>query len=360
MSRRDYRFATGAMREGRLLRAFTRMVGISCLALAGLVGILQFHPAGPSGVVPRSVQAAVLLSAVVIGLRWLMGPWPRYHQALAFLLWADGAVAIVVATMSTPESRLCTTVYMLLPGGFAGFLLGGRILAAHCGFCAALIAGITGWAVVWEHARFFGLFVYYMPALIWAVVLPLGGLVLIDIGRRSIRTTARSAHYDPLTGLRNRRGMYAAAATAIRKTSPAVVTIAVCDIDRLKDVNDGQGHAAGDAALMAMAQRLKSVARDDEITARIGGDELVLIAFGRNHDHIAVLVDRLAPMTWAEVDGVALTASIGVASHHTDDLHFSLDDLLRRADGAMYEAKRAGGATHVVDGPAPSSVAPTG
>jgi diguanylate cyclase (GGDEF)-like protein len=336
------------MRDGQLLRAFTTMVGASCFALVALGIVVQFHPAGPVGVLPRSVQAAVLLSAAVIGLRWLLGPWPQYRQAIAFVVWADAAVATVAVTMSTPESRLCTALYMGLTGGFAAFLLGGRILTAHCGFCVALIVGITGWGVRFEHATFFGLFVYYMPGLMWTVALPLGCLALIDLGRRSIRRTAHSAHYDPLTGLRNRRGMYAAVAAAIERTSPNITTVAVCDIDRFKVFNDSQGHAAGDTALLDMAQKLQSLAGIDDVTARIGGDELVLVAFCNSHDDIADLLGRLQPLTHRRVDGAAPTASLGVAFHDAEDPHFLLDYVLSRADAAMYEAKRAGGAKCVV------------
>jgi diguanylate cyclase (GGDEF)-like protein len=351
LGRREFQFATAAMREGRMLRMFARFVAASCFVLAGAGVIVQFAPAGPDGVVRRSLQAAVAASAVVVGLWWLLRPWPRYRRAVAFVIWADGALSIAAITMSTPHARLSTTLYLGLIGVYVGFLLGGRILLAHCCFCGALIAGITGWAVLVEHKTVLGLFVVFTPALVWTVAVPLGGLVLIDVGRSSIRRTAQSAHYDPLTGLRNRRGMHAAVAAAIRRTSPASVVIAVCDIDRFKSFNDGNGHAAGDAALLSLARTLQTLAGENEITARIGGDEFVLVAFMNVEDDTSMLLSRLEPLTHGEVDGVAMTASVGVAGHPTDDPHFSIDDAIRHADDAMYEAKRAGGARCAIYGP---------
>jgi diguanylate cyclase (GGDEF)-like protein len=332
------------MREGRLLRIFTRLVATCCFALAVLGVIVQFDPDGPDGPVRRCLQAGVGLSAVIVGERWLRRPWPDYRHAVTFVVWADLALSIAAVTMSTPDARLSTTLYLGLVGVYVGFLLGGQILLAHCCFCAALIAGIVGWAVRFEHHTVLGLFIAYVPALVWTSALPLGGLVLIDLGRNSIRRTVESAQHDPLTGLRNRRGMHDAVAATIRRTSPASVVIAVCDIDQFKAFNDGQGHAAGDTALQSLAKTLQSLAVGNEVTARIGGDEFVLVSFVDIEDDTSVLLSRLNPLTHGEVDGVELTASVGVALLPADDLHFSVDDAIRHADEAMYEAKRSGGA----------------
>jgi diguanylate cyclase len=351
LGRREFQFATAAMREGRMLRMFTVLVAACCFALAGAGAIAQFAPAGPHGVARRSVEAVVAVSAMVVGLCWLLRPWPPYRYAVAFVVWADAALAIGAVTMSTPHARLSTTLYLGLIGVYVGLLLGGRILLAHCCFCAALIAGITGWAMLVDHKTLLGLFVIFMPAAVWTVALPMGGVVLIDVGRTTIRRTAQSAHYDPLTGLRNRRGMHAAVAASVRRTSATSVVIAVCDIDRFKSFNDGNGHAAGDAALLSLAGTLEALAEENEITARIGGDEFVLVAFVDVEDDASVLLARLEPLTHGEVDGVALTASVGVAWHPADDPHFSVDDAIRHADDAMYEAKRAGGARCAIYGP---------
>lgn len=349
MGIREYSFATGALREGRFMRVFVLFVAFSCFGLAGLGLIVQFNPAGPVGVLDRTVQSVVLMTAVPVGVWWLRVGWPGYRAAVAFTVWADLAVAICAVTMSTPAAKLSTTIYMGIVGIFAGFLLGTRILFAHCLFGAALIATVTAVASMRDSSAVFGLFVYYMPALSWVVIVPLAGCVMIELGRRAIRRTARSAHYDPLTGLRNRRGLYAA--VQARAGSCDVVAMAVCDIDQFKRLNDAAGHAAGDAALVAAADKLKTAASTDEVTARLGGDELVLVAFLEGAAQVAQLIDRLAPLTRVGVGVGDFTMSIGIAAVPSTR-EFNVDDLVARADSAMYEAKRAGGGCVVHQDPA--------
>lgn len=348
MGRREFRFATAAMREGRMLRAFTRIVASCVFALAGLIAVIQFTPSGPHGPLNRLVHLTVLVSALIVGMLWARRPWPGYRAAVAFVVWVDVALASAAITMSTPEARLCVTLYLGLVGVYVGFLLGGRILLAHCAFSSLVIAGTVGWAVIGEHRNALGLFDIAAPALVWSVALPLGGLVLIDIGRNSIRRTVRSAQHDPVTGLRNRRGLRVAVDTAIRQMSPTALVIAVCDIDRFKAFNDGHGHATGDAALLSLAGTMRALAGDNDVAARIGGDEFVLVSFVHERDD--TLLSRLESLTRGDVDGVALTASVGVAWCPCEDPHFSIDDGIRHADEAMYEAKRAGGARCAIYG----------
>jgi diguanylate cyclase (GGDEF)-like protein len=344
LGRAEFKFATGALRDGRFMRAFCLVTALSCFALAGLGIIVQFNPAGPTGVASRSVHAAAVISGAVIGCRWLRRPWPRYEVAVAFVAWADITVAAVAATMSTTEARLSTTLYLGVTGVFVGFLLGARLLAVHCAFGAMVIGGITGWAVLVRHASLWGLFTIYMPALMWVVLVPLTGCVLIESGRRAVAGVARSAHRDQLTGLRNRRGMHAAVRRVLAgKTPQADLVVAVCDIDRFKRLNDEDGHAAGDVALIAMAERLRSIVRAGEIAARLGGDELVLVTLIDDPGGMSALLDRLDVLTRIDVGGRELSVSVGVASMAATEPHFSLDDVIRHADAAMYGVKRSGG-----------------
>lgn len=325
------------------MRAFSLVVAAGCFALAALCLVVQFLPAGPHGMVARSLQAVALASGFVVGYRWLRRPWPRYESAVAFVLWSDTVVTLVAVTMSTPEARLCTTLYLGLTGVFVGFLLGARLLVLHCVVGAAVITGITAAAVVQQRAGPMDLFVIYMPALMWVVLVPLCGAVLIESGRRAIARVARSAHHDQLTGLRNRRGLHAAVQRAVSRTRPTYLVVTVCDIDRFKQLNDDRGHAAGDAALIALAGVLRSVAHPDEVAARIGGDELVLVTFTDDSSGAPALLGRLTSLNHIDVDGIGLSVSVGVASMAAAAEHFSLDDLIRRADAAMYEVKKSGG-----------------
>lgn len=343
---REYRFATGALREGRFMKLFSRIAAAGCFGLAGLVIIVGFHPAGPSGAGAHLVQFAIALSALAAGVRWLRPPWPAHPQALGFAVWLDIAIATVALTMSTSITALCIAAFLSVNGVYVAFLLGWRTLLAHLAFCGAVIAVIVTQAVRTDRAELWDTTMMLFPTVTWVIIVSLCGGLLVEHGRRALRKTARSAHYDPLTGLRNRRGMYTAIKDSLAGDSTAMTVVAaVCDIDKFKQLNDSAGHAAGDAALAEMARRLKSLASPNELTARIGGDELVLVAFAAEPaDAVDELLDRLAPLTNADAAGVTLTASVGIAALSAADPHFTVDDVLRHADAAMYEAKRSGGA----------------
>lgn len=344
------------------MRVFVLVAGAGCIGLAGLLAIMQFHPAGPTGAVPRTAQLLASASALAVGVRWLLGPWPSHRQAVAFVVWADIAATLGAVTMSTPAAQLTGTTYLGLIGIFAGFVLGSRILVLHCLFAGSIIVGVTVFAVVHEERDAFWLFIYYVPALTWVVAVPLIGSVLIDLGRRAIVKTARSAHYDPLTGLRNRRGMHASVGRALARRLPVDVTLAVFDIDNFKQINDDGGHVTGDAALVALAARLRDVSRPDEYAARIGGDELVLVSFGAGAgaDPAMALRDRVSTLTCMRFGDADIAVSVGIATMSTTTPHFSLVDLLRHADAAMYEAKRSGGATCAVYATKSTTVAAAG
>ena len=345
MRRAEYAFATVALREGGMMRAFTSLIAVACLGLVLLGAVMQGHPLGPQGVVARTVQGLVLASAVIAAIGWLVTPWPTFTRAVAFVVWADVAVTVVAATMSSVEARLSAMLYLGLVGIFAAFILGWRILLWHCGFGFLALAAMTAWAVVFDGYGVFGLFVYYMPAATWVVFVPLGGMVLIDIGRHAIRRTARSAHFDPLTGLRNRRGLHAAVRQALKHANgPRTVAVAVCDVDAFKALNDSAGHAVGDVALTAMSQQLRAVAGRDDVCARIGGDEMVLVSFVDREADLDEFLEPLRPLTRLESDGAELTVSVGAAVETTTAPHFSIDDLIGHADAAMYGVKRSGGA----------------
>lgn len=345
---RNYYFATAALRDGHFMGVFARIASVGCFSLSGLCVLLQLHPAGPHGAGARAAQAVVAVSALVMGSRWW--PWPTYRQAVVFAVWLDVSLTVLALTMSDPVAALCVTMFLGLNGVFVAFLMGWRALSVHLAFCGAVITGIVVFTALGDRPDLATLLLVLAPTLTWVLVVSLCGGMLVEYGRSAVRKTARSAHYDALTGLRNRRGMYVAIHTALAHTiGPVTVIAAVCDIDKFKALNDENGHAAGDTALISMAQRLKSLVTGTELTARIGGDELVLVAITPTTTStdtlIAELHTRLEPLTRLDNPGLTLTASVGIAAHSTADRHFTIDDVLRHADAAMYDAKRSGGAT---------------
>jgi diguanylate cyclase (GGDEF)-like protein len=164
---------------------------------------------------------------------------------------------------------------------------------------------------------------------------------------------AYEAAHDPLTGLANRTRLMEFGESALRSVTgsePAGhVALLLLDLNRFKDVNDALGHAAGDQVLQGTAQRLAGAAQPGELLARLGGDEFAVVIpalpeASHPAQHAATrgrtLLNSLARPT--EVAGVALSmeAAVGVVTVPAGSC--DMTELLRRADVAMYQAKRSG------------------
>jgi diguanylate cyclase (GGDEF)-like protein len=154
------------------------------------------------------------------------------------------------------------------------------------------------------------------------------------------------AHYDSLTGLASRPILIDQLQQAI--TSEQKLAVAYLDLDNFKPINDKYGHETGDFVLKTIAQRLKSTLRKEDTLARIGGDEFIFLLRGAAHTIQEyetllqeVLIEVNDPIKLAEFScSVQISVSIGVALPSDDGL--TCDDILRRADQTMYQAKRSG------------------
>ena len=142
---------------------------------------------------------------------------------------------------------------------------------------------------------------------------------------------------DPLTGLPNRRGWELALerelARARRRASP--LCVAVLDLDRFKALNDEHGHLAGDRVLKEVAATWLGLVRESDVLARYGGDEFAVILPDCRPDKAQEIVGRLCD---AQAGG--LSCSAGMAFFEDGDM---TDDLIDRADRALYRAKAGGG-----------------
>jgi diguanylate cyclase (GGDEF)-like protein len=164
----------------------------------------------------------------------------------------------------------------------------------------------------------------------------------------------QSGFTDVLTGWHNRRylqtRMKEELARACRDGRSLVCMM--LDVDHFKRVNDGWGHAAGDAVLRELAQRVDSEVRASDIAARFGGEEFVILlprTTSTEGRHVAERIRRAvaaAPFGLPGGDELAVTVSIGIAEFHPgagrDDLKSLGEALIARADAALYDAKAAG------------------
>ncbi|BBP79890.1 two-component system response regulator [Pseudomonas sp. Ost2] len=151
---------------------------------------------------------------------------------------------------------------------------------------------------------------------------------------------------DPLTGLLNRRGFYQTAENTLLRSdhSHKSLVLMYLDLDGFKRVNDSLGHEAGDRVLRWVSEQLKACLKPFDILARMGGDEFTTLLDLERPEQAAKLAERLIERVSIrqQIDGLDMTlgVSIGIATY--PDCGANLDGLLRAADIAMYEAKRAG------------------
>jgi diguanylate cyclase (GGDEF)-like protein len=183
-------------------------------------------------------------------------------------------------------------------------------------------------------------------------LLAVGEAQVQQLERYQAELTYRATH-DDLTGLANRalfeRDTRDALAAAENAPGARTLSLALIDLDDFKAINDRLGHAVGDALLVVVAQRLRECVRQDDVVARLGGDEFGLLLHGLRSgeatDVLARITDALSRPVHALGYDLLVRASVGLAEVWPDA---SPQELLRRADLAMYAAKERGKGRHAV------------
>lgn len=167
--------------------------------------------------------------------------------------------------------------------------------------------------------------------------------------RHQADLNALEAARDPLTGIANRKVLHSQAETELERAAlrGSTVGLLLIDLDHFKEINDTLGHHAGDAVLCAIAERLTVATSSDGLVARLGGDEFAILLNNLACPAAAETVARNVMAVISEpvlFEGLRLAVggSIGIACYPDDGA--TAEDLLRRADMAMYQAKQARGA----------------
>jgi diguanylate cyclase (GGDEF)-like protein/PAS domain S-box-containing protein len=154
---------------------------------------------------------------------------------------------------------------------------------------------------------------------------------------------AYQASHDELTGLANRALFTARTERALANAGPGTVAVALVDLDDFKTINDRLGHGVGDSLLVAVSARLRACMRPDDTVARLGGDEFAILLTDLRPGESGHVAERVIGALGASVNAgnhdLLIQASIGLTDNDADS---DADDLLRRADIAMYAAKELG------------------
>lgn len=159
------------------------------------------------------------------------------------------------------------------------------------------------------------------------------------------------AHHDPLTKLPNRLLLNSSIDHAIKRAKRENTKVAVLflDLDRFKEINDTFGHSFGDTILITVSNRLKAIVREQDIIARIGGDEFVILLEDLDHiDNLESILEKVLGVFEEEIfiqkNIFKISSSIGISIFPDDG--YNIEVLVKNADVAMYQAKEAGRNTY--------------
>jgi diguanylate cyclase (GGDEF)-like protein/PAS domain S-box-containing protein len=160
-------------------------------------------------------------------------------------------------------------------------------------------------------------------------------------------TLQAAADHDWLTGALSRRAFFAELDRILALNNGSAVSLLFADLDGFKSINDQLGHAAGDALLVRVHECLRQCTDPKDLIGRFGGDEFVVLTRAATRKSVESLAQKIISsiesVAISEGSALKISASIGVAQSLCDARAPSSDELVKRADSAMYEAKRGGG-----------------
>jgi len=346
----------------RVFLGYTLLCVLSVLGQAVLSGLSGYpEPWLPVGDESRWLVAFSCLGLpVLLYVMWLLAGGGRtWRGTRRWLPWLTAAVCATGAAAAwlPPEglSRLATAMDAGFVAGCVAILaLGVASLRRQRADATAAIAAVLPFlAMAAMDAADNGLLIEYRVEAIQLSItwfLTVSAYVLnLRLGQlRRQRDEMRAlADTDELTGLPNRRAGLKRLEQHMHdaRTGGSLLAIGFLDIDLFKRINDVHGHAVGDRVLVTVARTLISVVRDPADVIRMGGEEFLVLLPGIGGEAARQRLDRMraqvgAAGTGLGIDGLVVTASIGLATLGPDDVDAA--SLLRRADEAMYRAKRAG------------------
>ncbi|MBB2924567.1 GGDEF domain-containing protein [Cellulomonas cellasea] len=314
------RTAPGWMRRGGLAVLGGRVLLLS----AGAIVVL----ASPFlNLTPGMTRALGLVSAgmlAVVGAVRLV-PWDRLGPSAVVAFPVANLLAVGVLGLASGRGQIAFAGVLTLSFVYAGVFLPVRVglllvplaWAAYC----AMVPQVDAVVVVR----------LAINAAVWVAVMY--ALAAMTAYQRAVaEQLATATRTDALTELGNRRGL-----DRRLERLAAHDTVVVCDLDHFKDVNDRDGHAAGDEVLGRFAATVQGVLGPDDYAARYGGEEFVLVLHRAAADDATALLGALRDR-W-RASGAGVTFSAGIA--HADGTH-APQQVLAAADVALYEAKAAG------------------
>jgi diguanylate cyclase len=330
--------------------------GLAALGAVLLRSVLDSATGGTAAVLTELAYPVgdLLLAALMFGVLALRGwrldrSWALLAGGFVLLAIADSMYMAQVADGSSSPSPITNLAYVVAVALLAFAAWQGdreprHRLLEHCAVlivpaCCALTAlGL----LVYDH--FHRLDPAALVLVIVTLLAAIGRTVITFRDVRSLAEARRIAATDDLTLLPNRRAFMRRADAAITaaRIAGGNVAVAIIDLDNFKELNDTLGHRAGDLLLQSVGPRIQQVLRSNDTVARLGGDEFAILLDPKLSDAGCATVAKTilrALREPFEVQDIALrlTASIGLATFPADAS--GADELIQRADVAMYQAK---------------------
>jgi diguanylate cyclase (GGDEF)-like protein len=305
----------------------------------GALAVILYAVATPSG--PHRRAMAILgclsLAASIGPFKWLGLRLVSTRWSTAFFAgWAACTfVFIALGAVLDGGVRSPISYFLVLPMLFAGlaYSAGTVSLLAAFGVVTTAVVGVLTPHRTWSGAAFL------------AVTVVIAGVIMAAVALNRDRLMGQlmeAASVDSLTGCLS-RGAFQERLEHEAKRSwrhHSSFSLIVADVDNLKSLNDSSGHDSGDRALRLLVSVLCQAARESDVVGRLGGDEFALLLLDTDQDTALIAATRLNEALQAVTGSDSVTASLGVSSWL--GAHDSPDALLRRADEALYVAKRAG------------------
>jgi diguanylate cyclase (GGDEF)-like protein len=321
-------------RRERLLDMELRMrrYRAACFAILALALALGGSSVGWWWVAPLAVGFA----GFAVADRFMRNS--RHPAVWVAAAWALMPLLLAAAVLVTGEASSPVLVWFALPAVTLGVRFEPRGMVVGTAFIVLLFLAS---AVVPDPAAA----LEQRQALIAALALIVSTVILSGALVESDRAHRRRSTLDPLTGLFNRNALEQRLGEIngqpCSREEGLSHAMLLCDLDHFKRVNDQLGHAAGDAVLQEVAYTMRAALRAGDSIYRIGGEEILVILPGAGREDALKISERLrSAVRERRPIGVRITVSIGVAVSEPDVV--DTDDLIARADAALYAAKAGG------------------
>jgi diguanylate cyclase (GGDEF)-like protein len=260
-----------------------------------------------------------------------LSPSSRFFLFIGLLV----AVLILGIIDYATGTELAFSIFYLFPVGFAAWYLGWE-----AGVSLSILSALA-WYIADTLVRTIPYENTFIPA--WNTGVRLMTFLIVTVLINALHTTlereAVNARIDPLTGAPNTRAFYEAAEIQISllKRYQRPFSILYLDIDNFKELNDSRGHSSGDSALKVVTLTLKQILRTGDTVARLGGDEFAILLTEADARAAEIVSTRIQSAIRSKL---TLTCSIGALTCVAPPP--SVDELVRKVDHLMYEAKRGG------------------